>query len=87
VKVNIQDIFMNTLRKNRTPVTVFTTNGVKITGAIASFDTFTVILSTDMGQQMIFKHAISTIIPSKPVDLRPPETNTPHSEAGEKDQL
>lgn len=61
---------MNTLRKQRTPVTVFTTNGVKIQGTIASFDTFTVLLSTDMGQQMIFKHAISTIIPSRPVDVR-----------------
>lgn len=70
MKVNIQEVFMNALRRQRIPVTIFTTNGVKIQGTLASFDTFTVLLSTEIGQQMIFKHAISTIIPSRPVDLR-----------------
>ena len=69
-KTNIQDTFMNALRKNRTSCTVFTTNGVKISGTILSFDTYTVLLGTDIGQQMIFKHAVSTVIPSKPVDFR-----------------
>ena len=70
MKVNIQDMFMNNLRKNRTNVTIFTTNGVMIKGTISSFDTFTIVVSTDKGQQMIFKHAISTIVPATPVDLK-----------------
>ena len=70
MKVNIQDAFMNHLRKTRTSVTIFTVNGVMIKGVISSFDTFTVIVSSDKGQQMIFKHAISTIVPATPVDLK-----------------
>ncbi len=73
-KTNLQDTFMNALRKAKTPCTVFTTNGVKISGVVLSFDTYTLLLGTDIGQQMIFKHAVSTVIPSKPVDVRHEET-------------
>lgn len=69
-KTNLQDTFMNALRKAKTPCTVFTMNGVKISGVVLSFDTYTLLLGTDIGQQMIFKHAVSTVIPSKPVDVR-----------------
>lgn len=68
-KANIQDVFLNNVRKEKIPVTIYTTNGVKIMGNVISFDTFTIILHTNLGQQLIFKHAISTIIPSKNVNL------------------
>lgn len=68
-KVNIQDVFLNAVRKDKIPITVYTMNGVKIMGNVISFDTFTVMLNTNVGQQLIFKHAVSTIIPSKNVSL------------------
>ncbi len=68
-KVNIQDVFLNAVRKDRIPITIYTMNGVKIMGNVISFDTFTVMLNTSVGQQLIFKHAVSTIIPSKNVNL------------------
>ena len=68
-KINIQDVFLNAVRKDKIPITVYTTNGVKIMGNVISFDTFTIMLNTNLGQQLLFKHAISTIIPSKNVSL------------------
>ncbi|HBC75753.1 MAG: RNA chaperone Hfq [Candidatus Wallbacteria bacterium GWC2_49_35] len=68
-KVNIQDVFLNAVRKDKIPITIYTMNGVKIMGNVISFDTFTVMLNTNVGQQLIFKHAVSTIIPSKNVSL------------------
>lgn len=64
---NLQDIFLNGARKNRIPVTVFLTNGFQIKGNVKGFDSFTVILDSDGKQMMIYKHAISTITPSKPI--------------------
>jgi len=68
-KINIQDVFLNAVRKDKIPITVYTTNGVKIMGNVISFDTFTIMLNTNLGQQLLFKHAVSTIIPSKNVNL------------------
>lgn len=68
-KINIQDVFLNAVRKDKIPITVYTTNGVKIMGNVISFDTFTIMLNTNLGQQLLFKHAVSTIIPSKNVSL------------------
>ncbi|MEZ7892593.1 MAG: RNA chaperone Hfq [Candidatus Wallbacteria bacterium] len=68
-KINIQDVFLNAVRKEKVPITVYTTNGVKIMGNVISFDTFTIMLNTNLGQQLIFKHAVSTVIPSKNVSL------------------
>ena len=68
-KLNIQDAFLNVIRKEKIGVTVFTTNGVKIQGNILSFDTFTVVILSNKVQQLIFKHAISTIIPAKNISL------------------
>ncbi|MBM7572110.1 RNA chaperone Hfq [Aquibacillus albus] len=67
--VNIQDQYLNQLRKDRIQVTVFLTNGFQIRGVVKAFDNFTVLIDTDGKQQLIFKHAISTFAPSKNVTL------------------
>ncbi|QHS22332.1 RNA chaperone Hfq [Virgibacillus sp. MSP4-1] len=67
--VNIQDQFLNQIRKEHVPVTLFLTNGFQLKGVVKSFDNFTVLLETDGKQQLIFKHAISTFAPSKQVNL------------------
>ena len=63
---NIQDSFFNQLRKDRTFATIYLVNGIKLTGKIKSFDKFTVILENKNQEQMIFKHAISTISSQRP---------------------
>jgi len=65
-KINIQDVFLNHLRKKRISVTVYLVNGVKIEGLIKGFDNFVIILKDD-SQKMIYKHAISTIEPSEEI--------------------
>lgn len=65
---NLQDAFLNQVRRDKTPLTVFLMNGFQMRGQIRAFDGFTVILETDGKQQLIYKHAISTIIPPRPVD-------------------
>ncbi|MET3576435.1 RNA chaperone Hfq [Bhargavaea ullalensis] len=72
--VNIQDTFLNQLRKNGVFITVFLTNGFQLKGQIKSYDNFTVLLDSDGKQQLIYKHAISTFVPSRPINLAPPET-------------
>ncbi|CDQ40034.1 MULTISPECIES: RNA chaperone Hfq [Virgibacillus] len=67
--VNIQDQFLNQLRKNHISVTMFLTNGFQLRGVIKAFDNFTVLMETDGKQQLIFKHAISTFSPVKNVEL------------------
>ena len=64
---NLQDIFLNGARKNKILVTVYLTNGFQLKGAVKGFDSFTVILDSDGKQMMIYKHAISTITPFKPI--------------------
>jgi host factor-I protein len=66
---NLQDIFLNNLRKNKTPVTMFLVKGVKLQGIITWFDNFSVLLRRDGQSQLIYKHAISTVMPSSSVDL------------------
>ena len=67
-QVNLQDIFLNQMRKEKIPVTMYLVNGARISGTIKGFDNF-VILMKQENQQLVYKHAISTIIPEKPVDL------------------
>ncbi|MCA1009318.1 MULTISPECIES: RNA chaperone Hfq [Halobacillus] len=67
--VNIQDNYLNQLRKDRMQVTVFLLNGFQLRGTVKAFDNFTVLLETDGKQQLIFKHAISTFAPMKNVSL------------------
>ncbi|MCK4946127.1 MAG: RNA chaperone Hfq [Alphaproteobacteria bacterium] len=66
---NLQDKFLNKLRKEKMSVTVFLVNGVKLQGMITWFDNFSVLLRRDSLSQLIYKHAISTIMPSLPVKL------------------
>src|SRR4051812_17049468 len=66
---NLQDMFLNSLRRTKTPVTMFLVKGVKLQGIITWFDNFSVLLRRDGQAQLIYKHAISTIMPSQRVDL------------------
>ena len=66
---NVQDVFLNHIRKHKTPVTVFLVNGVKLQGIITWFDTFSVLLRRDSHSQLVYKHAISTVMPSGPIQL------------------
>ena len=67
-QVNLQDIFLNQMRKEKIPVTMYLVNGARISGTIKGFDNF-VILMKQENQQLVYKHAISTIIPEKPIEL------------------
>jgi len=73
--VNIQDHYLNQLRKDRILVTVFLTNGFQLRGVVKAFDNFTVLLETEGKQQLIYKHAISTFAPSKNVMMDTKEEN------------
>jgi host factor-I protein len=70
---NVQDVFLNHIRKTKVPVTVFLVNGVKLQGVVTWFDNFCVLLRRDAHSQLVYKHAISTIMPSAPVQLFEPE--------------
>ena len=69
----VQDVFLNHIRKNKTPVTVFLVNGVKLQGIITWFDNFSVLLRRDGHTQLVYKHAISTVMPSVPIQLFEPD--------------
>ena len=68
-KQNLQDVFLNQLRKTKTPLTIFLINGVKLLGVITWFDNFCVLLRRDGQSQLVYKHAISTIMPSVSISL------------------
>jgi host factor-I protein len=65
---NLQDNFLNTLRKDHTPVSIFLVNGIKLQGKVDSFDQYVIMLKNTVSQ-MVYKHAISTIVPSKAVKM------------------
>ena len=66
---SLQDTFLNHVRKQKTPLTIFLVNGVKLQGVVTWFDNFCVLLRRDGHSQLVYKHAISTIIPEKPIEL------------------
>ena len=66
---NVQDVYLNHVRKQKTPVTVFLVNGVKLQGIITWFDNFSVLLRRDGHTQLVYKHAISTVMPGAPIQL------------------
>lgn len=66
---NLQDTFLNTVRKDKSAVTLFLVNGVKLQGVVTWFDNFSVLLRRDTHAQLVYKHAISTIMPINPVQL------------------
>jgi host factor-I protein len=76
---NVQDVFLNYIRKNKTPVTIFLVNGVKLQGIVTWFDNFSVLLRRDGHTQLVYKHAISTVMPSNPISLF-----EPNKESGEE---
>ena len=91
---NIQDTFLNTARKDKSPITIYLMSGVKLSGRIRSFDKYSVVLETNNQEQLIFKHAISTVVMGRgshyvertaPSEHRPPASERPtaaaHSEA------
>ncbi len=67
--INIQDTFLNQLRKDSIPVTVYLTNGFQIRGVVRAFDNFTIVIDSEGRQQMVYKHAISTFMPQRNVSL------------------
>lgn len=67
--VNVQDVFLNHVRKNKTAVTVFLVNGVKLQGVVTWFDSFSMLLRRDGHSQLIYKHAISTVMPQGAIQL------------------
>jgi len=67
---NLQDQFLNLLRKNKVPVTMFLVKGVKLQGIVTWFDNFSILLRRDGQSQLVYKHAVSTIMPSQPIDAR-----------------
>ena len=68
-KQNLQDFFLNHLRKNKVPLTLFLINGVKLQGIVTGFDNFCILLKRDAQSQLVYKHAISTVMPLGPVQL------------------
>ncbi len=78
---NLQDTFLNHVRKAKIPLTIFLVNGVKLQGVVTWFDNFCLLLRRDGHSQLVYKHAISTVMPSHPVQLFEPEAE----EAGEGD--
>lgn len=73
---NLQDAFLNHIRKAKIPVTTFLVNGVKLQGVITSFDNFCILLRRDGQSQLVYKHAVSTIMPSQPFSLYESEADT-----------
>ena len=67
---HLQDVFLNLLRKNKIPVTMFLVKGVKLQGIVTWFDNFSILLRRDGQSQLVYKHAVSTIMPSMPVDAQ-----------------
>ena len=65
---NLQDMFLNSLRKSKTPVTMFLVKGVKLQGIVTWFDNFSILLRRDGQSQLVYKHAISTVMPSQPME-------------------
>jgi host factor-I protein len=70
---NLQDIFLNAARREHMPLTVFLVNGFQIKGLVRGFDNFTVVVDSEGKQQLIYKSAISTIVPARPIPLNPDE--------------
>jgi host factor-I protein len=78
---NLQDPFLNALRKERVPVSIYLVNGIKLQGQVESFDQFVVLLKNAVSQ-MVYKHAISTIVPSRNVRIASPDDNSGKQDSG-----
>lgn len=80
---NVQDVFLNTLRKKKMPVTVFLSSGVKLQGNITGFDNFCVVLRRGPQVQLVYKHAVATVVPSGPLSLYEEEGGSDEAVAAE----
>ncbi len=78
--LNLQDIFLNQVRKEKTQITIFLVSGYQIKGYVKGFDSYTIVMDSEGKQQMIYKHAVSTIIPTKAVNFG--SNNSSNSAAG-----
>lgn len=78
--LNLQDIFLNQVRKEKTQITIFLVSGYQIKGYVKGFDSYTIVMDSEGKQQMIYKHAVSTIIPTKAVNFG--NNSTPNGAAG-----
>lgn len=67
--INLQDVFLNAARKDRKPVTIYLVNGFQFRGIVKGFDNFTIVLDSDGKQSLVYKHAVSTIIPARSVNI------------------
>jgi host factor-I protein len=74
-KINLQSYFLNQVQKDKIPVTIYLTNGVQLKGSIIGFDNFTVVLGSNRKQQLIYKHAISTVAPDRKVIIQSPKNS------------
>ncbi len=83
---SLQDPFLNALRKERIPVSIFLVNGIKLHGQVESFDQFVVLLKNTVSQ-MVYKHAISTVVPARNVKLSPADTNGSGSDNSDKGNI
>lgn len=81
---NVQDVFLNTIRKTKNPVTVFLVNGVKLQGVVTWFDNFSMLLRRDGISQLVYKHAISTIMPTNPLQLMDQEEENGKTDTAEQ---
>ena len=77
---NVQDVFLNAIRKQKMPVTVFLVNGVKLQGVVTWFDNFSMLLRRESHVQLVYKHAISTIMPSGPIKMGEDSDTAPQEE-------
>lgn len=84
--VNVQDVFLNHVRKNKTPLTVFLVNGVKLQGIVTWFDSFSMLLRRDGHSQLVYKHAISTVMPQGPIQLFESSNNNHTSEVSMEEE-
>ncbi|MDK2920102.1 MAG: host factor-I protein [Candidatus Petromonas sp.] len=78
--LNLQDIFLNQVRKEHIPITIYLVNGFQIKGNVKGFDSYTIVIDSDGKQQMIYKHAISTIVPAKAVNFLSSNNNKKQEE-------
>ena len=79
-QINLQDVFLNTLRKDRIECTVFLMNGYQIKGVIRGYDNYVIMVESDGRQQVVFKHAVSTISPIRPVQINVTKEESEDSE-------
>ncbi len=77
--INLQDVFLNQVRKEHVPITIYLINGFQLKGFVKGFDSYTIVLDSEGKQHLIYKHAVSTITPLKPINFTSP-SNKKHEE-------